>query len=147
MEVSGQLHAPAALPPGRFCKHQSWSRHCRGENNILPLLVIEPRQSNPQSIPILTKLSRLLVVVVVVVVTHSISWWRRNALLNYRVLYTKTEGLTSDFRNVAVFVPVKLYNNFIQHFVACFWSGSMLNFTKYLQWVTNGTKLKISYIL
>jgi hypothetical protein len=58
MEVSGQLHAPAALLPGKgvqypLCKKKKLgelpnrSGRCGKEKNLLPLLEIEPRPSSP----------------------------------------------------------------------------------------------------
>jgi hypothetical protein len=56
MEVRGQIHALAALPPGkgaprypldRLAGPQSCSGQCGVKKNVLPLLGIEPRQSNP----------------------------------------------------------------------------------------------------
>jgi hypothetical protein len=57
MEVSGQLHAPAALPWGRCPRHpldrrlggpQTRPGHGGEEKNSLPLLVIEPQSSSLQ---------------------------------------------------------------------------------------------------
>jgi hypothetical protein len=52
MEVSGQLYAPAALPPGTeppgthwiwgWVNPQIWSGRCEEEKNLLPLPEIEP---------------------------------------------------------------------------------------------------------
>jgi hypothetical protein len=56
MEMSGQLHAPATLPPGkqlwyqldiRLGGPQSSSGLCGVQNKLLPLPGIEPRQSSP----------------------------------------------------------------------------------------------------
>jgi hypothetical protein len=71
MEVSGQLHDPAALPQRkqpqhplftRLCKPQSRSGRYGEERNILPLLRIEPRlliRPARSLVDIPTKLSRL----------------------------------------------------------------------------------------
>jgi hypothetical protein len=74
MEVSGQLHASAALPPGETAPYaqcvggwvvpKSRSGHCGEEKNVFPLLVIKPRflGGHPfrSLVAILTELSRFL---------------------------------------------------------------------------------------
>jgi hypothetical protein len=67
MEVSGQLHTLATLPWGKSLRHpldrrlggpHGQSGCCGVEKNLLPLLGIEPRPSNPQPIAIPTELSQ-----------------------------------------------------------------------------------------
>jgi hypothetical protein len=56
MEVSGQLHVPAALPPGKnpqYTLHsgqggpKSWSGHFGGEETFCPCLESKPGSSTP----------------------------------------------------------------------------------------------------
>jgi hypothetical protein len=63
MEVSGQLHILAALPPKQSpwypCGPQSRSRHCEVKKNLLHLSGIELWHSNLHPVAIPTELSRL----------------------------------------------------------------------------------------
>jgi hypothetical protein len=60
----------------------------------------------------------------------------------------KLKDVTSDFRNVAVFVAIKLYNTLHTTFSAriLIWLHAKFHVLD-LQWVTNGIKLMTSYIL
>jgi hypothetical protein len=71
MEVSGHLHAPAALPPGKepivpldreLGGLQSWSGHCGKEKYSQPLPVLETLIIQPIAEPYITKLSHLLLI-------------------------------------------------------------------------------------
>jgi hypothetical protein len=69
MEVSGQLHAPAALPPGKeplvpTVQEAGWAQsrpqHGGEEKNSQPLLELEPPVIQPVAQRYTTELSRLL---------------------------------------------------------------------------------------
>jgi hypothetical protein len=61
MEVSGQLHAPAALHPWRLGGPQSLTGPSEEENNLLYVIGIEFLPSIPHPIATPTELSRLTV--------------------------------------------------------------------------------------
>jgi hypothetical protein len=64
MEVSRQLHAPAALPPVPVGQETGLAPELgldvMEKREILPLLGIEPRPSSSQAVAISTELSRLI---------------------------------------------------------------------------------------
>jgi hypothetical protein len=59
MEVSGHLHALAALPPGK--EHQSWSGRGGEEKKSYPLPGLDPPIIQPVTQDCTSDLSRLLI--------------------------------------------------------------------------------------
>jgi hypothetical protein len=78
LEVSGQLHIPAALPPGEKALDILWigvcvgpkSRYgrCGGEKNLITLPGIELRSSSPYPVAMPTKLSVHIITIMLQVV-------------------------------------------------------------------------------
>jgi hypothetical protein len=72
MEVSGKLHAPAALPTGRSIRYPLARRvrsgHGGGDRKkSLPLPGIEPRSSRAYP-SYYTELSRLLIIIIIIII-------------------------------------------------------------------------------